>query len=113
MDKFFFALLNAYIRVSLLLLAIAWGLFGVALYVFPAAYAALWIAKNGGAKEAGGAFIVILLVTGILTFKVKALSRVVEVFHVGHSFLIGCQDKLISELEEVWRKKQLQQHAQK
>ena len=108
MDKFFFALLNVYIRVSLLLLAIAWGLFGIALYMMPATYVAIWLANNGDGKTAGGAFFIILFATGILSFKVKALSRVVDVFHVGHGFLIGCQDKLISDLEEAWRKKRLE-----
>lgn len=111
MDKFFFGLLTAYVRISVMVIALAWGLLGVALYMLPATYAAFWLAKNDGGAAAGGAFVVILLVTGTLTFKVKALSRVVDVFHVGHSFLMGCPDKIIRDLEAAWLKKQLADHA--
>ncbi len=98
--RLFLEVLKAFVVVGHLALWGAWMGAGLVMYLLPAFYAAVVL---GDRKTGVAVFMVLLVVTGILSFKVKALSRVVDVFHFGGRVILTGMEKMLAEVSQVAR----------
>lgn len=75
-----------------------WNAIGLVLWVLPSALVLAWV-RTVDANAAVGAFLIVLLATGVVTLKWKAMSRVLTVFHRGSSAIVAGMTKTIAEFD--------------
>ena len=100
MEKFFLGFLKLFVQLGAMFLIAVWSGIGLALYVAPAFYASIWMVRQGEAKAAAGVFFVVLIATGLLSVYWKALSRVVDVFHLGNRVILRSQETMLAEIDQ-------------
>lgn len=94
--RLFLELLKAFVIVGHLALWVAWMGTGLVIYLAPAFYAAIY-------TRAAAALVVVGVITGLLSIKVRALSRVVDVFHFGGRAILGGMEEMLTEVGRVGR----------
>ncbi|MGZ2442807.1 hypothetical protein [Sinorhizobium medicae] len=99
MEKLFLGLLRLFITLGTLFLFLVWSGIGLFLYVYPAFYAAAWLARQGESGAAMGVFVLVLVATGLLSVYWKALSGVVDVFHLGNRVILSSTAKMLTDLD--------------
>lgn len=100
LEKFFLGLLKLFVQLGVMFLVAVWSGIGLVLYLAPAFYALLWMVRQGETKAAPGVFFVVLIATGLLSLYWKALSRVVDVFHLGNRVILRSQEKMLAEIDQ-------------
>ncbi|MFN7025429.1 MAG: hypothetical protein ACK4QP_13110 [Pseudorhizobium sp.] len=93
------SLFKAFVTLGMLTLLGLWCLFGILLYMLPALAAAALFRDDAGA--AVGAYMGVLIATGILSFKWNGLSRAVDVFHICRRVLLASVEKIVAEVEQL------------
>ena len=97
MESFFKGWLKTCIVIGHFIIFGAWAGTGIILYLLPTYYVIKWV---GEPNTAPFLILLMLLITGVLSFKWKTFSSLVDLFHVGNSIIAESGTKAVEAVNE-------------